>query len=333
MAISRLRKNRPGRDRDAPKSAVREEVVPAPADGAEQAPPKPQVKVSAIVVSHNRKALLKRCIDALEASAGREFLEVIVIDNGSTDGSPDLEADYPQNQFLKLPRNFGLTKALNIGIRSAKGEFLLFLHADAEVGVNTVSALAACLDEEPDATAACPLLVFPDGEPAPQLCALPSPDDPFPEFAPAGAAEAKTPVACASGAVLMVRKFLIQSIRHIEERYGQFGSDIELCAQIRRGGKKIMMVSAARATHHTRAEPEEASRRAQYDTDRALGTLAFIQKYYGFTAALRIRLGLGFRYLFAAFASLVRARDAGYCFRRLTLLLQGQKIDGTQFLA
>jgi hypothetical protein len=94
-----------------------------------------------------------------------------------------------------------------------------------------------------------------------------------------------------------------------------------------------MMVPATRATHHPSAEPEEASRRAQYDTDRALGALAFIQKYYGFTAALRIRFGLGFRYLFAAFASLVRARDAGYCFRRLTLLLQGQKIDGTQVLS
>src|SRR5438067_10905777 len=76
---------------------------------------KPALRVSAVVVSHDRAALLRRCLQSLEVSEGRDTLQVIVIDNGSYVCSAEWDTEFPQVQFVRLPKNFGLTKAMNIG--------------------------------------------------------------------------------------------------------------------------------------------------------------------------------------------------------------------------
>ena len=60
------------------------------AEPSGQAPKPP--KVSALVVSYNRKALLRRALEALERSEARDTIEIVVVDNGSTDGSQELES-------------------------------------------------------------------------------------------------------------------------------------------------------------------------------------------------------------------------------------------------
>jgi GT2 family glycosyltransferase len=57
-----------------------------------------------VVVSHNRSALLRRCLESLEASEGRDRLQTIVIDNGSSDGSAQWDGEFPKVQFVRLPR-------------------------------------------------------------------------------------------------------------------------------------------------------------------------------------------------------------------------------------
>ena len=71
-------------------------------------------------LTRNRAALLRRCLESLEKSQGRETLQVIVVDNGSSDGSAQLDTDFPQAQFIRLPKNFGPTKAMNLGWRAAE---------------------------------------------------------------------------------------------------------------------------------------------------------------------------------------------------------------------
>ena len=74
----------------------------------------------------------------------------------------------------------------------------------------------------------------------------------------------------------MLRVFFVRAMRHIDERYGQFGSDAELCAKIRGGGKKILLVPAARAVHHGREEDSDLRQ-----ADMQLGRAAFIGKHFG----------------------------------------------------
>jgi GT2 family glycosyltransferase len=102
-----------------------------------------------VVVSRNREALLRRCLESLRDSQGQEALQTIVVDNGSTDGSAQLEAEFPQLRLFRLPKNFGLTKALNIGWRAAEAEYVLFLHDDTEVAPDAIDRLVAVLELRP----------------------------------------------------------------------------------------------------------------------------------------------------------------------------------------
>jgi hypothetical protein len=115
------------------------------------------------------------------------------------------------------------------------------------------------------------------------------------------------------GAALMVRVFVIKAIRQIDERYGQFGSDADLAAQILRASKKVLLLPAVRVRHHGR-ETETALERADFRHGRSV----FLGKYLGFGAGIQARLA-------AVFGPLVGLR-----FGELRYTLAGQKIDGTQ---
>ena len=267
-------------------------------------------RVSVVVVSRNRAGLLRRCLEALEKSEGRETLQIVVVDNGSSDGSAQLDIDFPQAQFIRLPKNFGLTKAMNLGWRAADADYVFFLHDDTEVEPGAAIRLAETLDANPSAAAACPLLVDDEGRPAPQLGALP-PDGQW--HAAEASLSQPEPVEYPRGAALMMRVYVIRAVRQIDERYGQFGADADLAAQILRASKTILLDPAARVRHQGSAAYSALER-----ADFLLGRAVFMGKYLGFGAGLRARLA-------AVIGPLLSFR-----FGELRYTLPGQKIDGTQ---
>jgi len=217
-------------------------LIPQANAEQEKTPP----RVSVVVVSRNRVELLRACLQSIHASREFERLQLIVVDNGSTDGAGQLDSEFPGVQFIRLPKNFGLTKALNLGWRAADAEYVLFLHDDTRVEPDTIPLLAAALDSNADAAAVCPLLVDEGGRPGPQLGSLP----PTGEWRPAEPVGAEPyAVQFARGAALMVRVYFIKAIRQIDARYGQFGSDADLAAEIRRASRKILLVPAAKVWH------------------------------------------------------------------------------------
>jgi GT2 family glycosyltransferase len=253
---------------------------------------------------------LRRCLASLETSTGRERHQIIVVENGSTDGSAQLDSEFPNLQWIRLPKNFGLTKAWNLGWRAADAEYVFFLHADTHVEPDTIEQLAVVLDQNSDTVAVCPLLVDAGGRPAPQLGSLP-PDG---EWRPAQiSADATIPVEYPRGAALMARVFYIKALRKIDERYGQFGADAELAMQIRRSSRKILLVPAARVGHEGRVAYSSLER-----ADFLLGRSAFLGKYAGAGAGFKARMA-------SVFGPLL-----GFRLGELKHTLAGQKIDGTQ---
>lgn len=273
-------------------------------------PEKPKPRVTVVVISHNRQAMLRACLEALEKSEGREKLQIVVVDNGSFDGSAQLDSDFPDLQWIRLPKNFGLTKAMNLGWRAADAEYVFFLHDDTEVPPEAAMRLADALDANADAAAVCPLLVDREGRPAPQFGSLPL-DGNWRPGQPSG--DALVPVDYPRGAALMARVFYIKATRQIDERFGQFGGDADLAAQFRRALKKVLLVPNIRVFHLGAQEYNSLER-----ADMLLAHATFLGKYGGFMPGLLARMASIFGPLF------------GFRFGELRYTLSGQKIDGTQ---
>lgn len=257
-------------------------------------------KISVVIVSFSRVESLRHSLTALRSAPQ---LQVVVVDNGSRDGSASLDDEFPDVRFSRLPRNFGLTRALNIGIRAADGEYILLLHDDVVIDGAAAIELAGFLGNRPDVGAVCPLLN------SPQVRSLPVPSnaDPALESAAGGG---EIIAECVSGAAIMVRATFLRSMGHIDERYGNYGSDIEICAQIRSSNRKIVVLSGVTAHHNVAPSPMWTS---ALDADHASGTAAFIGKHHGFAAGLLYRLKTSLKALIAFRFS----------------VLGGSKIDGS----
>ena len=121
--------------------------------------------VSVVVVNFNERHHLERCLPSLFATAGVEF-EVIVADNGSTDGSVDwLAREWPAVRVLPLGENLGFGRANGRGVQSARGEFVAFLNNDTVVETDWLAALLEPLRVDPEVAASCAtlrLLEFPE---------------------------------------------------------------------------------------------------------------------------------------------------------------------------
>lgn len=273
-------------------------------------PEKQAPRVTVVVTSHNRQALLRACLESLEKAEGHDRLQIVVVDNGSVDGAAQLDSDFPDLQWIRLPKNFGLTKAMNLGWRAADAEYVFFLHDDTEVPADAVMQLADALDANTDAAAVCPLLVDREGRPAPQFGSLP-PDG---NWRPGNAAnEAPVQVEYPRGAALMARVFYIKATRQIDEHFGQFGGDADLAAQFRRASKKVLLIPSVRVFHLGAAEYSSRER-----ADMMLAKATFLAKYRGFMQGFGARAG-------AILKSL-----AGFRLGELRYTISGQKIDGTQ---
>jgi GT2 family glycosyltransferase len=118
-------------------------------------------QASVIIPNWNGAHHLPVCLDALRAQTYPD-LEVVLVDNGSTDGSQALVAkQYPEVRWLALHRNLGLTGGNNAGFRAAQGDILISLNNDTEAHPRFVEALTNALVEHPEAgMAAAKMLLF-----------------------------------------------------------------------------------------------------------------------------------------------------------------------------
>ena len=299
---------------EAKKSAPIVEEAPQPLVVEEA----PAIKVTALIFSYDSAPALRRCLTALEASNDRALIEILVVDCGSHDESPQLDAEFSNITILRLPRYFGRTKALNIGTRTATGEYLFFLTPDVEVLPTTIPALVAQLEADSNVVAVCPLLVDTDAKQAQQFYRLPTPSSGL-ELVPLAinTSADSNPVEYATFQAFLVRKYFVKGINYLDERYGETWSDVELCYQIRRSARKTLVLPQATALY-TANSPYSADSQTIFEADRIHGASVFFSKHYGFLTGLSFRLKEIFKALFTFHLGLFAA------------LLSGSKIDGSQ---
>jgi GT2 family glycosyltransferase len=275
--------------------------------------------VSVVLTPFNQAPALRRAVEALERSQDRDRLEILIVDCGSQDESARIDAEFPAVSLLRLPHHLGATRAMNIATRTAKAELIFFLSPDVEVLPDTVSGLAAKLESESDAAAACPLLMDSAGEPASRMFRIPTRETLAAGELPSVSldlTQESIPVEYPGLDALLVRKQFLRGMNFFDERFGQYWADADLAMKIRQSGKKIRLHPAIRATFHPGTDSLAGDDLAE--ADRTLGAAAFLAKYHGFSA------GLGFR-----LKAILKAL-ANFDFHRVSLLTSGQKLDGSQ---
>jgi GT2 family glycosyltransferase len=294
-------------------------------------------RVTVIIVSYLRGAALSRCLEALEKSQERKLLQIIVLDPGSHDTTPEWDLKYPETTFLRMPRNFGATKALNIGIRSAKANLLFFLDPAIEVSPDTISRLASLLEETPDAGAVCPLRVDAQGNILPQVRSLPDrdalwrlwqDDSALPAFTPE-TIEHATAIEYPGRKALLIRRNFLKGMNYLDEHYGEWGADLELAFQIRHASKKAYLIPDVRVLDHSATDPKtpwNSAQRAILAADRLNAVSHFLSKRAGFLAGILIRV----QAVFYIFVRALILHDAAYSWSLLSALLGGNKVDGSQ---
>jgi GT2 family glycosyltransferase len=271
-------------------------------------------RVTALIVSRNCAAQLQRCLEALERSAERDRLEILVVDNGSYDGSAEVPSNFPDVQTLRLPKEFGRTKASNIAMRTAKGEAILFLPPHVEVEPDTIVRLAGRLEESDTIGAVCPAVQrwyrLPNADALRQACA--TGELPDPQQVPPNASEVA--IDYAPGAPALVRKLFLRGMNYFDERYGDHWSDLELSWQLHNAGKMFLCLPQV---HVNYGEEPEQEHDTIHQADCTVGAAAYLGKHFGSGAAIKFRLG-------AALGALGRAQ-----FSKLSAIVSGQKVDGS----
>jgi GT2 family glycosyltransferase len=122
------------------------------------------MKISFIIPNWNHKQLLKECVLSIINTAANITHEIIIIDNASTDGSRALIKDkFPDIILIENEVNLGYAKAVNQGVRIAKGEVLFLLNNDVMLSEGATGSLLSFLYETPSAGAVAPILYYPDG--------------------------------------------------------------------------------------------------------------------------------------------------------------------------
>ena len=213
--------------------------------------------ITFVIVSYNTCAYLRNCLSSLYSNPPARSWEVIVIDNGSSDGSISMvEALFPHVTMIANGRNIGYARANNQGAGVSRGRYLLFLNPDT-VLLEPVDALVEFMDSHRDCGALGGKVLNPDGTPQsacrsfPSLRLLPfGRESPLTRLMPANRWSEKllcksmdferlNLVDAVGGVFMMVRKEVFDQIGGFNEEYFLYVEDIDLCYRIKKSGWKI----------------------------------------------------------------------------------------------
>ena len=281
------------------------------------------MKLSVVIVSYNVSHYLLQCLDSLQRALRGIDGEVIVVDNHSRDNSVALvHQAHPEVKVIENLHNLGFSKANNIALRQAKGEYALLLHPDTIVADNTIRDCIAFLDLHPDAGAAGVMMLNADGTVAPESRrGVPTPLTSFyklsglcrmfprsPRFGRyyLGHLPWQTPqqIDIVSGAFCMLRRSVLDKVGLLDEDYFMYGEDIDLSYRILKQGATNWYLPYP-ILHYKGESTQKSSFRYVHVFYQAM--LIFFRKHFshlGLLVTLPIKTAIWFKALVALVAML-----------------------------
>jgi len=205
-----------------------------------------------IVVAWNVKELLDECFAALRRSDDSLEKQVILVDNGSVDGTAEFIAErYPEVELVRSPANLGFIRANNLAYTRARGEYILMLNSDAFVSPGAIRETVQFMRRTPDAGVVGARLIGRDGVLQPSARQFPTP---FKLFLAGLGLDGRVPFVrplddlrwdhrsvrrCdwVVGCYLLARRTAIETTGFfLREDFFMYNDDVDLCKRIARAG-------------------------------------------------------------------------------------------------
>jgi GT2 family glycosyltransferase len=251
------------------------------------------IDVSIIIVSWNARNHLLNCLRSVHETISTMTCEIIVVDNGSTDGSPQaVREEFPQVKLLEQGANLGFAKGNNIGLEHASGRYDCLMNSDIVVQPGCLQALVEFMDANPVVGLCGPRLLNGDGTPQPSCRRFPSLRNHLGRALflnrsladPAYLRDAVSEVEVLAGSFWVARPRTVAQVGKLDERFFIYGEDLDWCRRLRKAGWKLCFCPAARAFHFggasSSADPSRFNRELQH------ASLQLWEKYHGKVSTL-----------------------------------------------
>jgi GT2 family glycosyltransferase len=251
-------------------------------------------RLSIVIVSYNSAAHLEKCLGSLTDPPPQTDHEIVVVDNASTDGTPDyLRSRWPGVRLIDAGGNLGFARANNLGIRQTSGELVLLLNPDTVAPAGALDRLVEALDAEPAAAIVGPRIVDAEGRAELSFGKMISPLSELRQKILVKGHQYRLPVLSplveqltattkyvdwVSGACLLIRRGDLEAAGMLDERFFMYTEDVDLCAAVRRSGRKVLFVATVRIVHARGASARSAP--AAVETAHRRSQIAFYEKHH-----------------------------------------------------
>lgn len=255
------------------------------------------MKLSIVILCWNDQKVIFNCLQSIYANTHSTEMEVIVSDNGSTDGSIEaIRSKFPQVQVIENGRNLRFAKGNNVAIRASKGEYILILNPDTIIHEGTLDKLVAFANRHPEAGAFGCRVLNPDGSyqvsgrpffsvrgawvAALYLRALGYISDFFLADAYTGwRGDTERTIDWHSGCFIFARSEVLKKIGGFDEQFFYYYEDMDLCHRIWDAGYSILFTPEMTITHLG----GQTTRRAPtaFRLDSQITRYRYYYKYFG----------------------------------------------------
>jgi N-acetylglucosaminyl-diphospho-decaprenol L-rhamnosyltransferase len=290
-----------------------------------------QPVVSVIIVSYNTRELTLACLASVFKQSATTDIEVIVVDNASSDGSPDaIQKLYSNVNLMRSVENLGFARANNLAVRSANGKYILLLNPDTVILDNAIGQLLKFANENPKAGIWGGRTVFADGRLNPAsswgfmslssllfqalgLSAIFRHHNFFnPESYGSWQRDSVKCVDIISGCFLLITKTMWDNLNGLDETFFMYAEEADLCYRARAYGAQPLATPDATIIHHGGASETTRSGKV---IKLLKGKATFIRKHWNPVAAefgiILLKTGALLRLLGFSILSFFK-RDAEY---------------------
>jgi GT2 family glycosyltransferase len=243
--------------------------------------------VSVVIVVWNAKKYVLECLESLREQCKNVYTEVIVVDNRSTDGTPEIVADlFPEFKLIRNPENYGFAKANNIGISASSGRFVCLVNSDVKFTDDCISPLLTYLENNPGVGLVGPKMLVSTGDVRRSTMRFPTPWNYFCRALALDVVFKKSrlfggflmsdfdhqttrSVDVLNGWFWVTRRDAIQRVGLLDPQFFMYGEDIDWCYRFHQSGEQVVFFADASAIHYGGGSSENAPIRFHLEMCRA----------------------------------------------------------------